>query len=84
MLFRHALYQLSYGGIDDTCGTRTHILRLRAGTPDLLEEGAIATLTGLEPVTSCVTGKHSNQLNYRAMYIVTDTGIEPILHPCTS
>ena len=41
MLFRHALYQLSYGGIDDTCGTRTHILRLRAGTPDQLEEGAI-------------------------------------------
>ena len=46
-----------------------------------LDETEIATLTGLEPVTSCVTGKHSNQLNYRAIYIVTDTGIEPILHP---
>ena len=51
-----------------------------AGTPDLLEEGAIATLTGLEPVTTCVTGKYSNQLNYRAI-LVTDTGIEPIFEP---
>ena len=24
-----------------------------------------AVRTGLEPVTSCVTGRHSNQLNYR-------------------
>ncbi len=33
MLFRHALYQLSYGGIDDTCGDRTHILRLKSREP---------------------------------------------------
>ena len=26
----------------------------------------MATRTGLEPVTSAVTGRHSNQLNYRA------------------
>ncbi len=24
-----------------------------------------AVWTGLEPATSCVTGRHSNQLNYR-------------------
>jgi hypothetical protein len=26
---------------------------------------AFAVRTGLEPATSCVTGRHSNQLNYR-------------------
>src|SRR3546814_8830583 len=28
-----------------------------------------ATLTGLEPATSAVTGRHANQLRYRAMLI---------------
>ncbi len=28
--------------------------------------GAFADRTGLEPATSCVTGRHSNQLNYRS------------------
>ena len=55
-------------GNGDTCGDRTRILRLRAGTPGQLEEGAKATLTGLEPVTTCVTGKYSSQLNYRAIW----------------
>ncbi len=27
----------------------------------------LATMTGLEPVTSCVTGRRSNQLNYTAI-----------------
>lgn len=27
----------------------------------------MATLTGLEPATSAVTGRHANQLRYRAM-----------------
>ena len=31
------------------------------------EEGAIRT--GLEPATSAVTGRHSNQLNYRIFFI---------------
>ena len=26
----------------------------------------MAGLTGLEPATSCVTGRHSNQLNYQS------------------
>ena len=28
-----------------------------------------ATLTGLEPATSAVTGRHANQLRYRALLI---------------
>jgi hypothetical protein len=27
-----------------------------------------AVRTGLEPATSCVTGRHSNQLNYRTFF----------------
>lgn len=27
-----------------------------------------AVRTGLEPATSCVTGRHSNQLNYRTNF----------------
>ncbi|CAI8748748.1 hypothetical protein EMIT013CA1_180003 [Bacillus sp. IT-13CA1] len=29
----------------------------------------MAVRTGLEPATSCVTGRHSNQLNYRTILI---------------
>ena len=28
----------------------------------------MAVRTGLEPATSCVTGRHSNQLNYRTIF----------------
>jgi hypothetical protein len=42
----------------------------------------MAVRTGLEPATSCVTGRHSNQLNYRTKIIkVTPTGLEPVLPP---
>jgi hypothetical protein len=47
----------------------------------------LATLTGLEPATSAVTGRHANQLRYRAMLLfnygcsVTPTGFEPVLPP---
>jgi hypothetical protein len=27
----------------------------------------LAVWTGLEPATSCVTGRHSNQLNYQTL-----------------
>ena len=30
----------------------------------------MAVWTGLEPATSCVTGRHSNQLNYQTMILV--------------
>ena len=39
----------------------------------------MAVWTGLEPATSCVTGRHSNQLNYQTVMEVN--GIEP-LTPC--
>ena len=44
----------------------------------------MADRTGLEPATSGVTGRHSNQLNYRSTVVgisrcimVGDDGIEP-------
>ena len=36
----------------------------------------MAVWTGLEPATSCVTGRHSNQLNYQTVMEVN--GIEPL------
>ena len=47
----------------------------------------MADRTGLEPATSGVTGRHSNQLNYRSVCrlsvnhtwdMVGGTGIEPV------
>ncbi len=42
----------------------------------------MADQTGLEPSTSGVTGRHSNQLNYRSAnafsLLVGGTGIEPV------
>ena len=46
----------------------------------------MATRRGLEPLTSAVTGRHSNQLNYRANvnagkpaeFLVGANGIEPL------
>jgi hypothetical protein len=35
----------------------------------------MAVRTGLEPATSCVTGRHSNQLNYRTK--IAGAGFEP-------
>ena len=76
-IFSRALYQLSYRAVWLT----------KTAPP---EEGAVshsATLTGLEPATSAVTGRHANQLRYRAMHMklcgdsVTPTGFEPVLPP---
>ena len=38
----------------------------------------MATWNGLEPSTSAVTGRHSNQLNYQAIKMVVAIGIEPM------
>ena len=40
----------------------------------------MAIRRGLEPLTSSVTGWHSNQLNYRTV-LVGATGLEPVT-PC--
>ena len=40
--------------------------------------GIMATRRGLEPLTSAVTGRHSNHLNYRAIIMVGANGIEPL------
>lgn len=46
----------------------------------------MADRTGLEPATSGVTGRHSNQLNYRSAPVifkarlVGDDGFEPPTH----
>ncbi len=38
----------------------------------------MAVRTGLEPATSCVTGRHSNQLNYRTVLKMEEVeGFEP-------
>ena len=37
-----------------------------SGVPDAM---TVAERTGLEPATSGVTGRHSNQLNYRSLLL---------------
>ena len=37
----------------------------------------MAEPTGLEPATSGVTGRHSNQLNYGSTKMVVAAGLEP-------
>ena len=32
----------------------------------------MAVRTGLEPATSCVTGRHSNQLNYQTIKLTSE------------
>src|SRR6187431_622064 len=61
-IFSRALYQLSYRAWAAP--------RKRAGphrrTPLRKKGRTPATLTGLEPATSAVTGRRANQLRYRA------------------
>ena len=41
----------------------------------------MAEVTRLELATSCVTGKHSNQLSYTSIRMVVTIGLEPMT-PC--
>ena len=50
-IFSRALYQLSYRAVQ---------------ARPLERSRTFATLTGLEPATSAVTGRRANQLRYRA------------------
>ncbi len=60
-----------------------------AGQAHRADEEKVATRKGLEPSTSGVTGRRSNQLNYRARQfrgiqgaeMVGTTGLEPVT-PC--
>src|SRR5699024_7349942 len=45
---------------------RLHGIKTRCLTA-WLQPNKVAVRTGLEPATSCVTGRHSNQLNYRTL-----------------
>ena len=69
------LYQLSYTGKwwVWTESNRRHLELQSNALPTELQTHMIiyfkmAVRTGLEPATSCVTGRHSNQLNYRTIF----------------
>lgn len=48
---------------------RTRIVCLEGRNANRCTNPTLATRTGLEPVTSYVTGRHSSQLNYRAIKV---------------
>lgn len=69
-------------------GGRSYRLSYLAGSSMCLT--VLATLTGLEPATSAVTGRRANQLRHRALLCcvlrdtasqVPPTGFEPALPP---
>ena len=64
-IFSPLLYRLSYRAIP-CISTVAFTLLVKK----------MAVRTGLEPATSCVTGRHSNQLNYRTI-MIAGTGFEP-------
>jgi hypothetical protein len=42
-----------------------------------MNQEKLAERTGLEPATPGVTGRYSNQLNYRSNFLVGAEGFEP-------
>ena len=75
-IFSRTLYQLSYRAVEDGSSPRTHDLRhlFLIDRKPLLSKRlyCFATLTGLEPATSAVTGRRANQLRYRAKLFSSD------------
>ena len=45
-------------------------ISLKQKSLSVFPERLLAEWTGLEPATSCVTGRHSNQLNYHSVCFV--------------
>ena len=66
ILTKDALYLLSYSSISVPFGTMQTVLTVVF---------KMATRKGLEPSTSGVTGRRSNQLNYRAIYIKAERSV---------
>ena len=61
------------GGIEPPTPTRDF---QSSALPTELRNHHLAVWTGLEPATSAVTGRHSNQLNYQTI-LVAGEGFEP-------
>ena len=78
-----ALYQLSYYRKYGAQGRNrtTDTLIFSQMLYRLSYQGTMATRKGLEPSTSSVTGWRTNQLYYRATFVVGTTGLEPVT-PC--
>ncbi len=53
-------------GCSEVAGSSRYLTTKKAES--LLTFGLSAVWTGLEPATSCVTGRHSNQLNYHTVF----------------
>ena len=66
ILTKDALYLLSYSSISGPFGTMQPVLTVVF---------KMATRKGLEPSTSGVTGRRSNQLNYRAIHFYIENGL---------
>ena len=84
-----ALYQMSYARNGASGRSRTNDTRIFSPLLYQLSYRGVsshdcslimATKKGLEPSTSGVTGRRSNQLNYLAILVGT-TGLEPVT-PC--
>ena len=46
------------------------------------KKDTLARTTGLEPATSCVTGRHSNQLNYVRASVRFSYSLEDLMSTC--